>query len=197
MVDSSVFPLYLIEILHQTTTFCRATYSYWRCILLKFYIKPQLRIAYGTAANCCILLKFYIKPQLGGMCTITKKVVSYWNSTSNHNFAWSENSLVVLYLIEILHQTTTCSTMAYGPMRLYLIEILHQTTTQPLASSTTSRCILLKFYIKPQLRISTSFPFAVVSYWNSTSNHNVTDVGNRCHELYLIEILHQTTTLPF
>ena len=36
---------------------------------------------------------------------------------------------VVLYLIEILHQTTTIPTEANLPILLYLIEILHQTTT--------------------------------------------------------------------
>ena len=33
---------------------------------------------------------------------------------------------------------------------LYLIEILHQTTTTPAANGVISGCILLKFYIKPQ-----------------------------------------------
>ena len=78
----------------------------------------------------------------------------------------------MLYLIEILHQTTTCPPVVDGPMRLYLIEILHQTTTRAedtarigklylieiLHQTTTReagdnpklRCILSKFYIKPQ-----------------------------------------------
>ena len=34
-----------------------------------------------------------------------------------------------LYLIEILHQTTTSSIICHPPLSLYLIEILHQTTT--------------------------------------------------------------------
>ena len=56
-----------------------------------------------------------------------------------------------LYLIEILHQTTT---MHYSPMflrELYLIEILHQTTTVLCAQKSKYSCILSKFYIKPQL----------------------------------------------
>ena len=36
-----------------------------------------------------------------------------------------------LYLIEILHQTTTLRTELDYEMKLYLIEILHQTTTRP------------------------------------------------------------------
>ena len=34
-----------------------------------------------------------------------------------------------LYLIEILHQTTTHSVASFFAAALYLIEILHQTTT--------------------------------------------------------------------
>ena len=35
-----------------------------------------------------------------------------------------------LYLIEILHQTTTSRVVANHHIELYLIEILHQTTTK-------------------------------------------------------------------
>ena len=56
-----------------------------------------------------------------------------------------------LYLIEILHQTTTRTDMSLSPTRLYLIEILHQTTTTLYAMLFHASCILLKFYIKPQL----------------------------------------------
>jgi len=37
---------------------------------------------------------------------------------------------------------------------LYLIEILHQTTTKDGVVPIPHRCILLKFYIKPQPRSS-------------------------------------------
>ena len=164
--------LYLIEILHQTTTSSRA-----RARLL-----------------CCILLKFYIKPQ--------------------QPFTRSRYSK--LYLIEILHQTTTCGKCEDCLRRLYLIEILHQTTTPALASMPLCRCILLKFYIKPQLRLERELAYCVVSYRNSTSNHNYRGFipillyvvsyrnstsnhnepfASECFcKLYLIEILHQTTT---
>ena len=57
----------------------------------------------------------------------------------------------VLYLIEILHQTTTDMEEQCAKAGLYLIEILHQTTTHRSPVGIVSRCILLKFYIKPQL----------------------------------------------
>ena len=100
------------------------------------------------------------------------KVVSYRNSTSNHNVDNVLNGAEELYLIEILHQTTTMPWPLLKRWQLYLIEILHQTTTTQAATcaahglylieilhQTTTRrnggrsacgCILSKFYIKPQ-----------------------------------------------
>ena len=147
-------------------------------------------------------------------------VVSYWNSTSNHNFDLIFMFSLLLYLIEILHQTTTEQYVWNISCRLYLIEILHQTTTfyeklkrivccillkfyikpqlEPLIFILKNCCILLKFYIKPQRCLFDYCLFLccillkfyikpqhemhdnmnkiVVSYWNSTSNHNLTEV---------------------
>ena len=121
-------------------------------------------------------------------------VVSYWNSTSNHNFQTLETLDVKLYLIEILHQTTTPRLSHRRRLMLYLIEILHQTTTWSAAFEFLLCCILLKFYIKPQLHREYNHELCVVSYWNSTSNHNGALEYLGCSGLYLIEILHQTTT---
>ena len=187
------------------------------CILSKFYIKPQPFVPAVTVKVGCILSKFYIKPQRNQLTHIRCRVVSYRNSTSNHNFRDRLRDFI----------------------RLYLIEILHQTTTAELALMLPCRCILSKFYIKPQhsqchfvilgvvsyrnstsnhnisfgcffantvvsYRNSTSnhntraakgFAQTVVSYRNSTSNHNVSFRLLFQRRLYLIEILHQTTTL--
>ena len=56
--------LYLIEILHQTTTRTAAALISIGCILSKFYIKPQQMLEEFGNGNGCILSKFYIKPQL-------------------------------------------------------------------------------------------------------------------------------------
>ena len=143
-------------------------------------------------------------------------VVSYRNSTSNHNIITLRSVSITLYLIEILHQTTTMFVAILLLSRLYLIEILHQTTTsrttmlhrlklyliEILHQTTTIRrsfysvdsCILSKFYIKPQLSTLPMSSCAVVSYRNSTSNHNASLISSAFLLLYLIEILHQTTT---
>ena len=60
----------------------------------------------------------------------TPSVVSYRNSTSNHNVYGRFVSRLLLYLIEILHQTTTGRPGRTSTEPLYLIEILHQTTTK-------------------------------------------------------------------
>ena len=58
-----------------------------------------------------------------------RPVVSYRNSTSNHNAGTTTPNSALLYLIEILHQTTTAVAVIVIGWKLYLIEILHQTTT--------------------------------------------------------------------
>ena len=142
--------LYLIEILHQTTTINDIHAFLYRCILSKFYIKPQRgRLQIVTAARC-ILSKFYIKPQRLVALVFSDAVVSYRNSTSNHNVSLCFFVLLKLYLIEILHQTTTQTRTVLQTKKLYLIEILHQTTTIHATCRTKKSCILSKFYIKPQ-----------------------------------------------
>ena len=208
--------LYLIEILHQTTT----------------------RRNVKRSSRCCILSKFYIKPQLcHGACYYTA-VVSYRNSTSNHNCADRISSFLRLYLIEILHQTTTLRSTRGTDARCILSKFYIKPQQRHQSHCDKDRCILSKFYIKPQpmddkeylrnvvsyrnstsnhnfsapaigsvfvvsYRNSTSnhnrsrvrlHSVAVVSYRNSTSNHNTICRKAVAARLYLIEILHQTTT---
>ena len=143
--------LYLIEILHQTTTNPHKTGFINRCILLKFYIKPQPacdRIAFASVVSYWNSTSNHnILPD----ACYEILVVSYWNSTSNHNIRQGYINGLRLYLIEILHQTTTEVWEIRRRLELYLIEILHQTTTLTYCYSLSSSCILLKFYIKPQL----------------------------------------------
>ena len=59
---------------------------------------------------------------------------------------------------------------------LFLISILHQTTTLKVNLSSCHSCFLFRFYIKPQLLWCHPFGFGVVSYFDSTSNHNCSQV---------------------
>ena len=123
-----LFRLYLIEILHQTTT-----------------VSAISAFLFG-----CILLKFYIKPQQSSYCLVSFEVVSYWNSTSNHNeqICWSYSYL--LYLIEILHQTTTGSWTVTAYRRCILLKFYIKPQHWQIRFRCWQSCILLKFYIKPQ-----------------------------------------------
>ena len=125
------------------------------CILSKFYIKPQQSGSKSATGSGCILSKFYIKPQLARQWLMVPCVVSYRNSTSNHNQRKCNNkkSKVVSY------RNSTSNHNYRGKKRvivaLYLIEILHQTTTRARMAILVDRCILSKFYIKPQQRYRT------------------------------------------
>ena len=99
-------------------------------------------------------------------------VVSYRNSTSNHNTGVTSISAFLLYLIEILHQTTTRSAVADGPLRCILSKFYIKPQHDRPAEYSSCCCILSKFYIKPQLMVPSGSRAAVVSYRNSTSNHN-------------------------
>ena len=189
--------LYLIEILHQTTTCSKLLQLLSGCILSKFYIKPQPKASLKRARYCCILSKFYIKPQRNRRYFDKKNVVSYRNSTSNHNrigATYTRRSVVsyrnstsnhnyvkdcqfnsLLYLIEILHQTTTERTVLWCYKGLYLIEILHQTTTRAFVLVKKQRLYLIE-----------------ILHQTTTNTENSIEESR----LYLIEILHQTTTGP-
>ena len=145
----------------------------FRCILSKFYIKPQPGCGSACSSAGCILSKFYIKPQRYGEymchqfgCILSKFYIKPQPVAVVIVIGWK------LYLIEILHQTTTSLRTTTKTSWLYLIEILHQTTTEKNLKLFRKSCILSKFYIKPQRQKDDYVRIAVVSYRNSTSNHN-------------------------
>ena len=129
--------LYLIEILHQTTTPLLLCSALPVLYLIEILHQTTTQSHRGPPGLCCILSKFYIKPQLYEDCRWFTWVVSYRNSTSNHNLP---------------------ANIAQGRW-LYLIEILHQTTTPALFKVLSSGCILSKFYIKPQQQRSLGFSY--------------------------------------
>ena len=188
--------LYLIEILHQTTT--RVTTKWRSCTLYLIEILHQTTTSFycGWFSQRCILSKFYIKPQPYRYCACWLHVVSYRNSTSNHNAKGDLTNSKSLYLIEILHQTTTFLDVSRLNCQLYLIEILHQTTTFLRRSSPQ-----LWLYLIEILHQTTTRPckgvvggrLYLIEILHQTTTSSPIWIRNR--RLYLIEILHQTTTL--
>ena len=121
----------------------------------------------------CILLKFYIKPQHTANVYNLLYVVSYRNSTSNHNF-FSQcygNLEVVSY-----RNSTSNHNRNYGYSKVRCVVSYR--------NSTSNHNMIDMLSIRP----------VVVSYRNSTSNHNLFETTMVIRRLYLIEILHQTTT---
>ena len=165
--------LYLIEILHQTTTAPARPNTRTGCILSKFYIKPQLGLPVCASYGVVSYRNSTSNHNLYPVRIDFINVVSYRNSTSNHNLGQLFGGMNALYLIEILHQTTTEGPPQTRTLLLYLIEILHQTTT---AHSPQNRPLLL-YLIEILHQTTTRPPVAYGPVW-----------------LYLIEILHQTTT---
>ena len=187
--------LYLIEILHQTTTNFRSPSPSKGCILSKFYIKPQRSQQRLSTTKSCILSKFYIKPQQLFECFIAERVVSYRNSTSNHNSLSNASSLNVvvsyrnstsnhnklpititiegLYLIEILHQTTTVTNARMPPSRV--VSYRNSTSNHNIWTDKTDQEIVVSYRNSTSnhnLHFVHSHLSFVVSYRNSTSNHN-------------------------
>ena len=89
-----------------------------------------------------------------GVAAVRPKVVSHSNSTSNHNISLEEARLELLFLIPILHQTTTYERSGKRCALLFLIPILHQTTTRHMLEYVQDGCFSFQFYIKPQLAIT-------------------------------------------
>ena len=165
--------LFHILILHQTTT-----QNLWK---RQYEMLFHILILHQTTTALCLFL-----------CRTS--VVSYLDSTSNHNEVSTFLMPSSLFHILILHQTTTSQFLATDLDKLFHILILHQTTTHGSITEKEWGCFISWFYIKPQLKNLNWLPWCVVSYLDSTSNHNSDAVELLFDELFHILILHQTTT---
>ena len=187
--------MYLIKILHQTTTYIRRKFSEH----LLYLIEILHQTTTGNHSSFAVV-SLYLIEILHQTTTIVAGI----------------QFKLKLYLIEILHQTTTLLTLNLFTLCCILSKfyikpqrnrryfdrknrcILSKFYIKPQRTTTATEavacCILSKFYIKPQHCFDWFFLFRVVSYRNSTSNHNSARPASAPPVLYLIEILHQTTT---
>ena len=145
--------LYLIEILHQTTTVTMVSIPLLSCILLKFYIKPQQLGRLPLWVYGCILLKFYIKPQLWEDIKEIQLVVSYWNSTSNHNFFDGAGRIAdCCILLKFYIKPQLVINNIVWVISCILLKFYIKPQLACYYRCAMYGCILLKFYIKPQLK---------------------------------------------
>ena len=187
--------LYLIEIPHQTTTI-----GLWRCIgicVVSYRNSTSNHNACSRILHSTLVVSYRNSTSnhnIRRSIRCNGSVVSYRNSTSNHNSPGIPSLLILV--VSYRNSTSNHNLFSHSikVFLLYLIEIPHQTTTPPRAWACLLRCILSKFHIKPQLRGAKELANMVVSYRNSTSNHNSGCAISSATPLYLIEIPHQTTT---
>ncbi len=187
--------LYLIEILHQTTTHCKCIQFTLCCILSKFYIKPQHEPLASHIPRCCILSKFYIKPQL-------RCILGY----TALGCILSKFYIKPQQLREAHWELFRCILSKFYIKPQHLSQMIGPSSVVSYRNSTSNHNrIRLRFSerIVVSYRNSTSnhngfgirhVRRPVVSYRNSTSNHNPNFSIEFFDKLYLIEILHQTTT---
>ena len=144
--------LYLIEILHQTTTHCKCIQFTLCCILSKFYIKPQHLRHRPNNENGCILSKFYIKPQqlLRTNYEPTGCILSkFYIKPQHYENAYNDPSSCILSKFYIKPQQANPALVA--AYRCILSKFYIKPQPDDREEHQRSRCILSKFYIKPQL----------------------------------------------
>ena len=143
----------------------------------------------------CILLKFYIKPQHTANVYNLLYVVSYRNSTSNHNQirGLRKEPVVVSYRNSTSNHNRIECTAKSAKVVSYRNSTSNHNTRSLLAI-----CPTVVSYRNStsnhNSKVTATVNIPVVSYRNSTSNHNSEYATNSVTPLYLIEILHQTTT---
>ncbi len=117
-----------MRLLHQTTTGRNAS-------------------AFQDGCSLCVC---YIKPQLPAELHLRPRVVPYAFATSNHNRIWwgMRSARVVPYAFATSNHNHK-SRMA-SCKELFLMRLLHQTTTIPDCPGELSCCSLCVCYIKPQ-----------------------------------------------
>ena len=83
------------------------------------FLRPYWQIYFNSTSNHNTLQNYHN----------AYGVVSYFHFTSNHNIRLFRHRFIRLFLISILHQTTTVFHLPPPDTMLFLISILHQTTT--------------------------------------------------------------------
>ena len=166
--------LYLIEILHQTTTPSLLPLPSRSCILSKFYIKPQRQGLQCCTRFGCILSKFYIKPQPSVLPVVPDIVVSYRNSTSNHN--WAGCQLAQFGVVSYRNSTSNHNGGKHRCNRLTVVSYRNSTSNHNWGANSQTTCLVVSYRNSTSNHNSGDEAMergTVVSYRNSTSNHNI------------------------
>ena len=97
------------------------------------FLRPYWQIYFNSTSNHNTLQNYHN----------AYGVVSYFHFTSNHNIRLFRHRFIRLFLISILHQTTTRRSYSWTTKGLFLISILHQNTTGNKLSHRRARLFLI------------------------------------------------------
>ena len=165
--------LYLIEILHQTTTHCKCIQFTLCCILSKFYIKPQRENRYNDPRNVVSYRNSTSNHNFFSQCYGNLEVVSYRNSTSNHNTL--RRFLPAIRVVSYRNSTSNHNE-GYDEMKeLYVVSYRNSTSNHNGGDCATCDIRVVSYRNSTSnhnARYYVSSRVVVVSYRNSTSNHN-------------------------
>ena len=152
----SVFLLYIVRFLHQTTTLLSQYILAGSCISSVSYIKPQ-PVAYRARLSFVVYRPF---------------------PTSNHNREKQFNEHLTVVYRPFPTSNHNCRAIQFGSIELYIVRFLHQTTTISACFLASACCISSVSYIKPQHRKSAILQQRVVYRPFPTSNHNYRELQN-------------------
>ena len=122
-------PLSYTSFLHQTTTVVKHLRFRIDCLILLFYIKPQLQISFS--AKIFIVLYFFSTSNhnSANAMPMRSSIVLYFFSTSNHNgelMALAHLEIVLYFFSTSNHNANEGKTLIF---ELSYTSFLHQTTT--------------------------------------------------------------------
>ena len=120
--------------------------------------------------------------------------VSIGGYTSNHNDSRPTRTAERVFLLAVIHQTTTKAVGKEKGTLVFLLAVIHQTTTERMRVNIRMQCFYWRLYIKPQRQLGFILKTLSVSIGGYTSNHNRVYRLLFLQVVFLLAVIHQTTT---
>ena len=165
--------MFLLAVIHQTTTLMLTPRTLTECFYWRLYIKPQ--------------------PRTFALSQITS--VSIGGYTSNHNRPPAIYAGLGVFLLAVIHQTTTIEYNLTPVAKVFLLAVIHQTTTGSVSLHLLNWVFLLavihqttteQYYTRYTKAV---FLLAVIHQTTTTPILRLLNVL-----VFLLAVIHQTTT---
>ena len=125
--------MFLLAVIHQTTTMLRMYAYEVQCFYWRLYIKPQPCGVRSRSAPSVSIGGYTSNHNLFTIKNSQPCSVSIGGYTSNHNLAVHQIGVKSVFLLAVIHQTTTESWVFRHLLEVFLLAVIHQTTTTPSA----------------------------------------------------------------